>query len=81
METGGGLGEVSVSFSREVPISDDNFTLHRTAENCHFSVTPRVEIECGPAMTSGNLREIAAFLLRMADKCDDLDKPVPEPTR
>lgn len=80
METGGGLGTVSVHFSREIPISEDNYPLHRTADNCYFSVTPRVEVDCGPAMTADDLRQIAAMFMRMADKCDELDKPSANPT-
>lgn len=71
------LGEVVVTFSREVPISEDNYLVHRTEENCCYRVTADVQIDLGPVGTSATLREVAAFLLKMADKCDELDAPHP----
>lgn len=79
MTTCDGFGQVNVTISREVPISEDNYRLHRTVENAYFSCTPTVEIESGPALTSGALRDIAAFLIRMAAKTDELDQPHPSP--
>lgn len=74
----GGLTAATVTIDREVPVSDDNYRLHRTRDNCYFSVTPRVEIESGPDMTPDSLAELAAFLSRMADEAKRADEFYPD---
>lgn len=73
----GVLLDSRVSISRELPVSADNFPLHRTNDNSRFSNSIAIEIDCTIA-PSDMLREFAAFLLKMADKSDELDQPYPD---
>lgn len=72
-------GTVTVRFDRELPLTEDGHPLHRTADNCYFSVSPLIEMDLPVAMIADDLRQIAALFLRMAERCDELDKPVEPP--
>lgn len=76
MTTADGLTDVSLTWTPELPVSADNYPLHRTLDNAHFVGTISIEVDNGPALTSDGLREIAAFLVRVADDIEKWDEPV-----
>lgn len=73
-----GLHHVGINVTCEVPISEDNYPLHRTAENSHFRVLADIDADDARMLTSDNLRELAAWLVTKADRMDELDQPYPE---
>lgn len=78
IETGTGF-RFGVRWTPELPVSEDNYPLIRTHENSHFVGSIRLAFEDSPVLTTDGLREIAAFLTRMAGQIDEWDKLVPDP--
>jgi hypothetical protein len=65
------------SIDREVPISEDNYVLHRTQDNRHFNNGLTLEVDTCQAPASV-VRDFAAWLLKLSDKMDELDRPIPD---
>lgn len=65
---------VTVSLTPELPVSADNYPLRRTRENSYYPASVSIAID-GDPLVSSDLRELAAFLVRMADKADEIDVP------
>lgn len=64
---------VTVSIRPELPVSEDNYPLRRTRDNAYYPASLSMEIDGDPLLSS-DLRDLAAFLVRMADKADEIDR-------
>lgn len=67
---------VDICLTPELPISEDNYPLLRTQENCYWPCGIGIEWEGDSVLLSDDLRALAAFFTKMADKADELNKPV-----
>lgn len=65
----------SVSVGVETCISEDNFLVHRTAENAYYPCIAHLEVSDTDLtwLLADDLRAFAAMLLAAADKCDEVD--------
>lgn len=68
------LVEAEASISVELPISEGNVPLHRTRANCYYPAMASVDIGVITG-TSEALRELAAWLVKLADAVDEADVP------
>lgn len=72
--------ELVITVDRELPITEGNYPVHRTAENCYFQPLAEISVdEYGLRLrTADDLRELAAWLVKTADKMDELGQPYPD---
>lgn len=71
-----GQHEFTATIKRELPMSADNYRLHRTAENIYWPTMADIEgdISSG-SWTSDMLRDLATWLNQVADEVDRTDAP------
>lgn len=72
------LLEVTASISRELPVSADNYPLHRTTDNCYYPAMVALEFHNSVMLHDTMLRDLAAWLGKLADKLEAMDEPVAE---
>lgn len=65
----------SISVGVETCISEDNYLVHRTAENAYYPCVIHLELSQTDLswLLADDLRKLAAMLTAAADKCDEID--------
>lgn len=68
---------VTIKLTPELPVSEDNYPLLRTEENCYYPPSIEVSSKGRPFFaTSDELRVLAKLFTDAADKCDSMCEPV-----
>lgn len=73
---GKGWQTVVVTASRELPISEDNYPLHRTTANSYMRASISIEQDGERFLTVDQVRDYANWLLKVVDEIDEYDTPV-----
>lgn len=68
---------VTVTATRELPISEDNYPLRRTADNTYLCASVRLEMDGNEFPTPEHFRAFANWLLKVADEIDQYDEVAP----
>jgi hypothetical protein len=65
----------TLSVGVETCISEDNYLVHRTAENAYYPPVAHLEVSDAALswLLPDDLRKLAAMLLAAADKCDEIE--------
>lgn len=65
----------SISVGVETCISEDNYLVHRTAENAYYPCVIHLEMSDTDLswLLADDIRKLAAMLTAAADKCDEID--------
>lgn len=66
----------TISVGVETCISEDNYLVHRTAENAYYPPITHLELSDADLtwLLPDDLRKLAAVLSAAADKCDEIEK-------
>lgn len=66
----------TISVGVETCISEDNYLVHRTAENAYYPPITHLEVSDTDLtwLLPDDLRKLAAMLIAAADKCDEIEK-------
>jgi hypothetical protein len=69
-----------VSLDVEVPISDDNYIVHRRGDNVYYPVSVRLHVTSRELnwLFPHEARALAAALVKAADRAEELDGPLAE---
>jgi hypothetical protein len=70
------LVEVTAHITREIPVSEDNYALHRTKDNQHFPPVVELDFTNAKFMAAHMVRGLATWLNKLADTMDEYDKLV-----
>ena len=64
-----------VSLTPEVPVSEDNYVVHRTGENFYYPVSVELRVTSSELrwLFPDEARALAAALVKAADRADELD--------
>jgi hypothetical protein len=77
-ETCAGYVTMTLWSAPELPVSEDNYPLHRTTENSYFRPGVSIQMEGEDVLTTDDLRALANFMLAFADRVDKRDGPIPD---
>lgn len=69
-----------VSLAVEVPISKDNYVVHRRGDNVYYPVSVQLHVSSDELnwLFPAEARALAAALIKAADRADELDGPLAE---
>lgn len=68
---------VRVTATRELPVSEDNYPLRRTADNAYMCASVHITRDGDRFLGSDIVREYARWLLKTADEIDEYDAVAP----
>lgn len=72
--------EIHATVNLEVPISIDNYRVHRTRDNAYYPAAITLDLPADNVTfhTVEDLRGFAAFLIKIADQAEKIEEFVPE---
>lgn len=70
--------QAEVSLAVEVPISDDNYVVHRRGDNVYYPVSVQLHVTSAELnwLFPDEARALAAALVKAADRAEELDGPL-----